>query len=66
MLMFTKKKNFDIVDYTKNEMKWFTENDDVINAVSALGSNSPFFLPTEMLITGGKILAATSVGSGAP
>jgi len=32
-------------------MKRFTENDDVLNAVSALDSNSPFFLSTEMLIT---------------
>jgi len=49
MLMFYNKSIF-IVDYTKNVMKRFTENDDVLNAVSALVSNSPFFLSTEMLI----------------
>jgi len=32
-------------------MKRFTENDDVLNAVSALDLNSPFFLLTKMLIT---------------
>jgi len=45
-----RQKYFDNVDYMKNEMKRFPENDDVLNVVSALDSNSPFFLSTEILI----------------
>jgi len=45
----------------------FTENDDVLNAISALDSNSPFFsFNKNANHSGGKILVTTSIGSGAP
>jgi len=45
-----RQKYFSIVDNARNEMeRRFTENDDVLNAVAAVDSNSPFLLLTEML-----------------
>jgi len=62
MLLFSDKGN--IVDCTKNEMKRFIENDNVVNAVSALDLNSPCFtFNINSNHSGGKILVTTSIGS---
>jgi len=55
------------VDYTKNELKGFTEIDDVLNAVSALDSNGPlhFSFNSNANHSGGKLLVTTSIGPGA-